>query len=63
MKKALFILFMFAGVAFTANAQKYAYVNSEEIMKKMPEYKEAQAQIDLLSEQWQKRGRTQKRRD
>jgi len=54
MRKVLFLLLMFTGVAFTAGAQKYAYVNTDEIMKKMTEYKEAQTQIDQLSESWQK---------
>lgn len=54
MKKLLAVCFLFAGMAFAGNAQKYAYVNTQEIMDKMPEYKEAQKQIDDLSEKWQK---------
>lgn len=35
-------------------AQKYAYINSEYILSKVPEYKEAQAELDRVAVQWQK---------
>lgn len=35
-------------------AQKYAYIDSEYIMDNIPEYKDAQTEIDNLSKQWQK---------
>ncbi len=35
-------------------AQKYAYIDSEYIMENIPEYKDAQTEIDNLSKQWQK---------
>jgi outer membrane protein len=38
----------------TANAQKYAYVNSEYILENIPEYKTAQQSLDNLSVTWQK---------
>ncbi len=44
-------LFFFGGSAY---AQKYAYVNTQYILEKIPEYQEAQKKIDNLSEQWQK---------
>ena len=37
-----------------ANAQKFAYVDSQYILDNIPEYSEAQAQIDELSQEWQK---------
>jgi len=37
-----------------ASAQKFAYVDSQYILSKMPEYKAAQDQIDKISIQWQK---------
>lgn len=43
-------------VCFSADvhAQKYAYVNTEYILDNIPEYKNAQQQLDNLSVQWQK---------
>lgn len=41
--------------AVTASfAQRFAYVDSEYILKHIPEYTSAQKQLDALSEQWQK---------
>jgi outer membrane protein len=37
-----------------ATAQKFAYVDSQYILSKMPEYKSAQDQINQFSIQWQK---------
>lgn len=34
-------------------AQKFGYVNTNFILNRMPEYKEAQAEIDKLSQGWQ----------
>ncbi len=48
----------FAAIAIlsmgTANAQKYAYVNSEYILENIPDYKTAQQTLDNLSLTWQK---------
>jgi outer membrane protein len=53
MKKYILIsLLLFTGLG--AFAQKFAYVDSEYILKHMPEYKSAQNQLDVLSQQWQK---------
>ena len=50
-----FILFsLFILGATLSNAQKYAYVDSKFILDQLPEYKEAQSQLDKLSEKWQK---------
>lgn len=35
-------------------AQRFAYVDSEYILKHIPEYTSAQKQLDALSQQWQK---------
>jgi outer membrane protein len=40
-------------VATAANAQRYAVIDSKYILDKMPEYKDAQKQLDQFSEQWQ----------
>ncbi len=47
-----FLLFMF-GTSF-ANGQKYAYIDSDYILNKMPEYKEAKAKLDKMAERWTK---------
>lgn len=36
-----------------AFAQKFAYVDTEYILKHLPEYKSALSQLNVLSEQWQ----------
>lgn len=46
----IIILFSAAG----ALAQRFAYVDSEYILKHIPEYMSAQKQLDAISEQWQK---------
>lgn len=52
MKKIAFIVIFLIG-AFSASAQKFAYIDTEYILKNIPEYKEAQKQLDGFSEQWQ----------
>jgi outer membrane protein len=53
MKKYILIsLLLFTGLG--AFAQKFAYVDSEYILKHLPEYKSAQNQLDVQSQQWQK---------
>ena len=52
MKKYFLICFLlFAG--FGAFAQKFAYVDTEYILKHLPEYKSSLTQLDVLSQQWQ----------
>lgn len=53
MNKIIFTtLVLFLSIAM--QAQKFAYIDTEYILKKIPEYQEAQKQLDALSEQWQK---------
>ena len=53
--KKLFITAIFALVmSFGAFAQRFAYVDSDYILKHIPEYNAAQKQLDALSGQWQK---------
>ena len=53
MKKIiLLIFFTFAG--FTTFAQRFGYVNSDYILKHIPEYAAAQKQLTALTDQWQK---------
>jgi len=54
MKKIIFTL-AFTFLAFTAAfAQRFAYVDSDYILKHMPDYVSAQKQLGALSDQWQK---------
>jgi len=46
------LAFIFAGS--TANAQKFAYVDTEYILQFIPEYNTAQTRIDALTVDWQK---------
>lgn len=41
-------------IGFGASAQKFAYVDTEYILKNMPEYKSSLSQIDGMSQQYQK---------
>jgi len=54
MKKILFILGFTLLAVTTAFAQRFAYVDSDYILKHMPEYASAQRQLEALSTQWQK---------
>ena len=40
-------------LAFTAHAQKFAYVDSDYILERVPEYQSAQEQLDKLTLSWQ----------
>lgn len=53
MKNIIFASFLLL-VGFTASAQKFAYVDTEYILKHLPDYKAAQDQIEGLSKQYQK---------
>jgi len=54
MKKILLTL-AFTFLAFAgAFAQRFAYVDSEYILKHIPDYASAQKQLSVLSDQWQK---------
>ena len=53
MKPFFLLLLMFLGLQQVTLAQKYAYVDTEYILNKIPEYKEAQKLIDELSKGWQ----------
>jgi len=53
--KKIFLVTCFTLFALTASfAQRFAYVDSDYILKHMPEYVSAQKQLAALSEQWQK---------
>lgn len=54
MKKIFISTLFFCAFSVAALAQKYAYVNTGYILDNIPEYADAQAQLDELSVQWQK---------
>ncbi|MBC7398721.1 MAG: OmpH family outer membrane protein [Mucilaginibacter sp.] len=54
MKKVILVL-AFTFLGFTASfAQRFGYVDSDYILKHMPDYVSAQKQLGALSDQWQK---------
>jgi outer membrane protein len=54
MKKIVIIALLFVLSSLGSYAQRFAYVDSDYILKHIPEYNSAQKQLDALSEQWQK---------
>ncbi len=54
MKKIIFLVAVFIFAVTTIQAQKFAYVDTQYILDNIPEFTEAQAQLDELSNQWQK---------
>lgn len=53
MKRFFVVLFGLMLVSQNVSAQKYGYVDTQYILDNIPEYADAQAQLDKLSEQWQ----------
>ncbi len=53
MKKLIVSLCLFAGIAFGLNAQKFAMVDMEYIMKNIPSYETANDQLNQISKKWQ----------
>ena len=53
MKRLFFLLFL--GLAIqSAWAQKIGYVDTDYILEKIPDYQEAQSQLNEMSQEWQK---------
>lgn len=50
------LIFILSAFMFTANAQKFGFVNTQEIIQLLPEVKEANANIDAHRKQLQKQG-------
>jgi outer membrane protein len=55
LKIGALLITMFSIVGYT-NAQKFGYVNSAEILAQMPEVKQADANLEALQKQLQKKG-------
>ncbi len=54
MKTLVLCFFVFFGTTFVSVAQKYGYIDSEFILNKMSEYKDAKDRLDKLAERWTK---------
>lgn len=54
MKKILLITSCLIVTAFSANAQKYAIIDTKYILDKLPDYKQSQQQLDAIAADWQK---------
>lgn len=50
--KKLFALTLLLGTVCSVFAQKFAYVDTDFILGKIPEYQEAQKQLDEIASQW-----------
>ena len=53
MKKFIFICLITLTAAMTANAQKYALLDMEYILKNIPAYERANEQLNQVSKKWQ----------
>ena len=53
MLKYFFLLILFFGTTF-AFSQSYAYIDSDYILSKVPEYTQAKEKLDKLAERWTK---------
>jgi len=54
--KLLIVAVAFVSFSMTATAQKFGYINSQELISQLPEVKEANANIETLKTQLQKKG-------
>lgn len=54
MKKIILICIVVFCSGASAFAQRFAYVDTEYILKHIPEYNSAQKQLEAVSQQWQK---------
>lgn len=54
MKRILFLVLLFTLSTSLVSAQKYGFINSEFILSKMPEYKEAKDRLDKMADRWTK---------
>ncbi len=53
MKRTILLFAVLMGFAFQSNAQKYAFIDSEYILKNIPAYESAQDQLNQASKKWQ----------
>lgn len=53
MTKKIYISLILIAFAFVAKAQKFGYIDTDYVLTKIPEYKQAQGELDMLSLDWQ----------
>ena len=53
MKKIFLFLLLLIGIGQFAEAQKFGYIDTDYILAQMPEFNEAEAEIEQLSKSWQ----------
>ncbi|MDG5799707.1 OmpH family outer membrane protein [Marinilabiliaceae bacterium ANBcel2] len=53
MKKAVLTVLIIALTGISASAQRYAFVDTEHVMRNIPEYQAAQEQLEQLSREYQ----------
>lgn len=51
-KKILFVLALMAGMSSTTHAQKIALVDINEVLSSMPDYQNAQKELDRIAAEW-----------
>jgi outer membrane protein len=54
MKKILLLIVLAVSISLSAFSQRYGYIDSEYILGNIPEYREAQKELDRLAANWQK---------
>jgi outer membrane protein len=54
MKKIIILLVLTTAIALKSQAQKFGYVDTDYILSNIPEYSNAQKQLDEKSKEWQK---------
>lgn len=52
MRHLLIAMLLLGSTVFTLSAQRFAYVDTEFILEKIPEYNQAQIDLDALAAQW-----------
>ena len=52
--KRIGLILLFVAIASIGSSQNFGYVDSEYILENIPDYKEAQEELDKLSIEWQK---------
>jgi len=51
--RKLGLLFLLCLITLSVNAQKFGYIDSDYILKKLPEYAKAEKELNMLSSKWQ----------
>jgi outer membrane protein len=53
MRKYILFISILVGLAFSTNAQKFAIVDMEYVLKNIPSYETANEQLNIISKRWQ----------